>query len=63
VPVQPFKDTDEIFKSTRLCALEHNMEQKDDKLIVTVGVNGGEPGATNLLKVLNFIEMLSFLSV
>ena len=39
------------------------MEQKDDKLIVTVGVNGGEPGATNLLKVLNFIEMLSFLSV
>jgi len=52
VLVALFKETDEIFELARLWVLEHNIARKDDRLIVTAGVPIGEPGTTNLLKVL-----------
>jgi pyruvate kinase len=52
VLVKPFSDADEIVTSARLWALDHKVACKNYKLIVTAGVPVGEPGSTNLIRVL-----------
>ena len=49
--VPPFTDADEIFDLARLWAVEHRFVQGGDCLVVTAGIPAGEPGTTNLLKV------------
>jgi pyruvate kinase len=50
--VAPFSDTDQIFELAKLWALEHDVAQTGDSLIVTAGVPVGKPGTTNVVKVL-----------
>lgn len=52
VLVSSFKNVDEIFELARSWVRENNIAKKDDRLVVTAGVPVGEPGTTNLLKVL-----------
>jgi pyruvate kinase len=52
VLVSSFKNVDEIFALAKSWAIENNIAGKGDRLVVTAGVPVGEPGTTNLLKVL-----------
>jgi pyruvate kinase len=52
VLVSPFRNVDEIFSLAREWTRKNNVAKKGDRLVVTAGVPVGEPGATNLLKVL-----------
>jgi pyruvate kinase len=50
--VAPFTSTDEIFDLAREWALEHQAMATGGRIVVTAGVPVGEPGTTNLLKVI-----------
>lgn len=50
--VSAFKNVDEIFELARTWVKENNIAQSNDSLVVTAGVPVGEPGTTNVLKVL-----------
>jgi len=52
VLVPPFKDASDIFSMAKQWALEHGAAGSQDQLVVTAGVPVGEPGSTNLLRVL-----------
>lgn len=51
--VEPFRDTEEIFSLARSLSLKYGIAAPGDRLVVTAGVPVGEPGTTNLLKVLD----------
>lgn len=50
--VGSFGDTDQMFNSARIWALEKGVAKEGDRLIITAGVPVGVSGTTNLLKVM-----------
>lgn len=52
VLVSSFKNVDEIYAMAMVWSRENNIARKGDRIVVTAGVPVGEPGTTNLLKVL-----------
>jgi pyruvate kinase len=52
VLVEPFTETDEIFDLAGSWAREHGFAQPGQCLVVTAGVPVGQPGTTNLLKII-----------
>jgi pyruvate kinase len=50
--VDPFTETDNVFELAGLWALKHGFAGPGDRLIVTAGAPIGEPGTTNLLRVI-----------
>jgi pyruvate kinase len=50
--VEPFTETEKIFDLAGSWALEHGFARPGQRLVVTAGVPVGQPGMTNLLKVM-----------
>jgi pyruvate kinase len=54
--VEPFTETDAIFDLAGSWAREHGFARPGQRLVVTAGVPVGQPGMTNLLKVIEIEE-------
>jgi pyruvate kinase len=50
--VDPFTETDAIFDLAESWALKHGFVQPGQRLVVTAGVPIGQPGMTNLIKII-----------
>ena len=51
--IPPFDDAEQMFDLARAWIAEHGLAGPGDRVILTAGVPLGQPGTTNLLKVLD----------